>query len=61
MKANKESIYLDEDHEGWIINLIEGGLEIVSPGRGELQIVLDSQNSASMIEQQNPQGGEGSK
>jgi len=49
----KNTIYLKGSHEGWIINLLDNGIEIVSPGCGELEIEQDNFNTVSILEKPN--------
>jgi hypothetical protein len=48
------TIYLKGRHEGWIINLLGNGVEIVSPGCGNLEIEQENHNTVrvSQIEKE---------
>lgn len=47
-----ESIYLKDSHEGWIINLVSNGIEIIGPGTGELEILQENYNTVTITEPQ---------
>jgi hypothetical protein len=49
----ENTIYLEGSHEGWIINLLEGGVQIISPACGELEIEQVNSNTVDIIEKPN--------
>ena len=46
----ENSIYLQGDHEGWIINILPDGIEIVSPAIGKLQVNVINTNTVQISE-----------
>jgi hypothetical protein len=44
------TIYLEGSHEGWIINLLTCGIEVISPGCGELEVEQTCSNAITIIE-----------
>jgi len=49
----ENTIYLEGSHEGWIINLLKGGVQIISPACGELEIEQINGNTVDIIEKPN--------
>lgn len=47
------TIYLRDSHKGWIINLLVGGIEVISPALGKLEIVQTCSNAVAIIETTN--------
>lgn len=45
-----DAIYLEGQWEGWIINPITDGLQIISPGCEELKIEQENFNTVRIIE-----------
>ena len=45
-----DTIYLEGEWEGWIINPVVGGLQIIGPGCDELEITQDNYNTVTIIE-----------
>ena len=45
------TIYLDGSHEGWVINLLTTGLQIISPACGELKIEQLNSNTVDITEE----------
>ena len=52
-KDKMETIYLKGQWEGWIINPLQDGLQIIGPGCSELEIEQDNYNTVSIRETQN--------
>ena len=54
------TIYLEGSHEGWIINLLENGVQIISPACGELEVEQINSNTVDIVEtpNDNMSGGE---
>ena len=48
-----DTIYLEGQWEGWIINPLQDGIQIISPGCGELEIEQTNLNTVDIIEQPN--------
>lgn len=46
-------IKLDGSHEGWIINLLVDGIEVISPAVGDLEIEQTCSNAVIIIERSN--------
>ena len=44
------TIYLEDSHEGWIINLLVDGIEVISPAVGELAVEQTCGNAVTIIE-----------
>lgn len=47
---NDNTIYLEGSHKGWVINLVDQGLEIISPGCKKLKIEQENFNTITIIE-----------
>jgi len=45
------SIYLDGEHEGWVINLLGNGIQVISPGIGEIEITQKNSNTVEIHEE----------
>lgn len=52
----ENTIYLEGSHDGWIINLLEDGIQIISPACGELEIEQVNSNTVDIIEKHNNSG-----
>ena len=46
-----KTIYLDGSHEGWIINLLTTGVQVISPACGELKIEQLNSNTVDITEE----------
>jgi len=49
----KNIIYLEGSHEGWIINLLVDGIEVISPAVGELEVEQTCGNAVTITEKAN--------
>ena len=49
----ENTVYLKGAHEGWIINLLEDGIEVISPAVGELEVVQTCGNVVVIVEKPN--------
>jgi hypothetical protein len=49
----KNTIYLEGSHEGWIINLLANGVQIISPACGELEVEQINVNTVDIVETPN--------
>ena len=49
----ENTIYLEGSHEGWIINLLVNGVQVISPACGELEVEQINGNTVDIVETPN--------
>ena len=50
VSEGEDAIFLEREYKGWIINLLENGIEVISPGRRKLKIKQLNSNTVKIEE-----------